>query len=86
MRSYPDTDSRFDQQEAVGLRLIGPGPESRPELFLVIFPHIDLFRFEAKYKPRLKLNLDMDPGPSLEGLTTPYWSGSNPGCRTLFIL
>jgi hypothetical protein len=33
------------------------------KLFLVVFSHIVLFRFEAKYKPDLKLNLDMDPEP-----------------------
>jgi hypothetical protein len=31
------------------------------KLFLVVFPHIVLFRFEVKYKPELKVNLDMDP-------------------------
>jgi hypothetical protein len=33
------------------------------KLFLVVFPHIVLFKFEVKYKPGLKENLDMDPNP-----------------------
>ncbi len=33
------------------------------KLFLVVFPHIVLFKFEVKYKPGLKENLDMDPDP-----------------------
>jgi len=32
-------------------------------LFLVVFPRIFLFRFEAKYKPYLNLDLDMDANP-----------------------
>jgi hypothetical protein len=31
------------------------------KLFLVVFPHIVQFSFEAKYKPGLKLILDIDP-------------------------
>jgi len=31
------------------------------KLFSVVLPHIVLFRFEAKYKLGLKLNLDIDP-------------------------
>ncbi len=56
------------------------------KLFLVVFPHIVLFRFEAKYKPGLKLNLDMglrpdptkkkildlEPNPGLEGPAVSY--------------
>jgi hypothetical protein len=33
------------------------------KLFLVVFPHIVLFKFEVKYKLGLKENLDMDPDP-----------------------
>jgi 3-deoxy-D-arabino-heptulosonate 7-phosphate (DAHP) synthase len=35
------------------------------KLFLVVFCYIIIFRFEAKYKPGLKLNLDMDTDPKL---------------------
>jgi hypothetical protein len=34
-------------------------------LFLVVFPYLVQFRFAAKYKSGLKLNLDMNP--DLEG-------------------
>jgi hypothetical protein len=36
------------------------------KLFLVVFTHIVLFRFEDKYKPSLKLNLDMDLDPTIK--------------------
>jgi len=34
------------------------------KLFFVVFCYIVLLRFEAKYKPGLKLNLDIDPDPT----------------------
>ncbi len=48
--------SRFSLEETVNMKL-----------FLSVFPQIDLFGFRAKYKPFLKLNLDMGPNPVLEG-------------------
>jgi hypothetical protein len=34
--------------------------ENNLELFLVVFPHILLFRFETKYKLDLPVNLDIN--------------------------
>ena len=34
------------------------------KLFLVVFHHIVLFKFEVKYRPGPKLNLYMDPDPT----------------------
>ncbi len=45
------------------------------KLFLVVFPHIVLFKFEVKYKPGLKENLDIDPDPTRD----PAGPGSGPG-------
>jgi hypothetical protein len=41
--------------------LVALGKNVNIKLFLVVSPHMVLFRFEAKYKPDLKLNLDMGP-------------------------
>jgi hypothetical protein len=42
------------------------GKEINIKLFLVVSLHIVLFRFEAKYKSNLKLNLYMDSGSNLK--------------------
>jgi hypothetical protein len=41
----------------------GDGHKSELFLPLVLFPDIVLFKIETKYKPNLKLNLDMNQEP-----------------------
>jgi hypothetical protein len=52
-------------------------------LFSPNFPHIVLFRFKAKYKSSLKLNLDMDADPTKKKILgpDPVWKGSQLSTR-----
>ncbi len=54
------------------------------KLFLVISPHIVLFRFEAKCKPGLKLNLNMVLNPQVHTEETPITITAH-HCSLLFI-